>query len=416
VFASIIAIFPNACSADYSQASPVVINSLSGADVDVITIVPYVDDRKDKSIEISGLHETDSYFFNWLIQARKLFWRRKYYVKIANNYGALTSISGDDLETLDAEWVKKLGPANSRWILLNVLEDFVSEKTFGAALAAQCSGYLFDKISGKVVWRHKVVHEFGRGGLVGIITKPKPKYVAASCFVELLEGFPKKDRFTFDVKALLSATTSGDTSAIQRLLSQGVDINAHDNTGKTALHEASEAGNVEIVKFLIKNGADVNAIDNKARTPAELAAKRGHRRLVGLLGGADKKTAVQHVESARVRGSRTLTEPEIKSLFVGKTVSGYNQHKDYAFTRYYDPAGVVTEQGDRGRRRGQWSVGADGQFCEGFGGGETKCRVIVNEDGTYKKYKVNRKGERQLLIIYQTFSAVRLQQQPSVVP
>ena len=48
---------------------------------------------------------------------------------------------------------------------------------------------------------------------------------------------------------------------ICRLLEEGVDINAKDEGGITALMWAICKGNIEIIKMLLKKGADVNAKD-----------------------------------------------------------------------------------------------------------------------------------------------------------
>lgn len=58
----------------------------------------------------------------------------------------------------------------------------------------------------------------------------------------------------------LDAAKRGDTTAIQTLLSLGIDVNLADGHGRTALMYASENGNLETVRFLLEKGADVNAI------------------------------------------------------------------------------------------------------------------------------------------------------------
>ena len=59
----------------------------------------------------------------------------------------------------------------------------------------------------------------------------------------------------------LIAADNGNLNEVQRLVSSGVNVNAKDNDGKTALIEASESGFTIIVKYLIENGANVNEKD-----------------------------------------------------------------------------------------------------------------------------------------------------------
>ena len=52
-----------------------------------------------------------------------------------------------------------------------------------------------------------------------------------------------------------------------------MDVNAKSDEGWTALHEAAFEGRKEIVELLISNGADVNAKGESGRTPLDLATQ-----------------------------------------------------------------------------------------------------------------------------------------------
>jgi ankyrin repeat protein len=72
--------------------------------------------------------------------------------------------------------------------------------------------------------------------------------------------------------------TDGDTiEAIQMLLDKGVDINAQDSRGQTALHGAAFWGKDQVVEFLVKKGAKIELKDKKGFTAIDSAA--------GLAGG-----------------------------------------------------------------------------------------------------------------------------------
>lgn len=62
---------------------------------------------------------------------------------------------------------------------------------------------------------------------------------------------------------------------VQDLISAEADINAADNSGKTALHWAAAVNNVEAVNILLAHGANRDAQDDKDETPLFLAAREG---------------------------------------------------------------------------------------------------------------------------------------------
>ena len=71
---------------------------------------------------------------------------------------------------------------------------------------------------------------------------------------------------------------------VQDMLSRaGVDVQAVDKHGFTALHWASWSGMPEVSKALIHAGIDVNQVDNLDNTPLMLAALRGNKEVIALL-------------------------------------------------------------------------------------------------------------------------------------
>jgi ankyrin repeat protein len=67
------------------------------------------------------------------------------------------------------------------------------------------------------------------------------------------------ERDPFHGERLHFAAQDGDLGQVRRLLSEGLDINAFDDLGKTPLHYAVEKERFEVAQYLIEHGADVNA-------------------------------------------------------------------------------------------------------------------------------------------------------------
>lgn len=81
----------------------------------------------------------------------------------------------------------------------------------------------------------------------------------------------------------------GQTDVICALLAAGANVNARDFEGKTALVNASSIVNAHIMRMLLDGGADVNVQTDNGWTPLMLAAQSGQANTVRLLldAGAD---------------------------------------------------------------------------------------------------------------------------------
>lgn len=83
--------------------------------------------------------------------------------------------------------------------------------------------------------------------------------------------------------ALVNAASRGSDSISRKLLSRGADVNARDSTGSTALMESARNGHKETTKALLENGADVNLTDNNGQSALMRAAAQGHTEIVRML-------------------------------------------------------------------------------------------------------------------------------------
>jgi serpin B len=93
------------------------------------------------------------------------------------------------------------------------------------------------------------------------------------------------------VDHLILAAESGYLQIARAILDKGIDANARDEDGRTALRAAAAEGNLEMSQLLVARGADVNAGRGQSggRTPLHAAAERGHCQVARWLldNGAD---------------------------------------------------------------------------------------------------------------------------------
>jgi ankyrin repeat protein len=82
---------------------------------------------------------------------------------------------------------------------------------------------------------------------------------------------------------LFDAAINGDSSTMQKLLAEGMAVNAKGEDGYTPLMAASSLGREDIVKILLKANADLNAVNNDGLTAMQVAANNKHDAVVKLL-------------------------------------------------------------------------------------------------------------------------------------
>lgn len=118
--------------------------------------------------------------------------------------------------------------------------------------------------------------------------------------------------------SLHAAAARGDVVRIEKLLSEGVLIDARDHTGATALLVATHGNQIAAAKALVDAGADVNAKDNINDSAYLYAGARGHLEILKmtLSHGADLRSTNRYggtalipaAERGHVETVRTLIE------------------------------------------------------------------------------------------------------------
>jgi len=96
--------------------------------------------------------------------------------------------------------------------------------------------------------------------------------------------------FTLELR-FLDAARRGDRATLERALERGVDLEAKDDLGRTALLLAArDAGSLELVRFLREKGAAVDVPDVEGRAALSHAAESGRLDVVRELAAHGAET------------------------------------------------------------------------------------------------------------------------------
>lgn len=100
----------------------------------------------------------------------------------------------------------------------------------------------------------------------------------------------------------------------------------------------------------------------------------------------------------------TLDRKQLKKLFSDRTVESVTATKGRVSRTYYAPDGSVEQLQSGKRRYGKWRVSKNARICLQMDERQEKCRIIVQEDGEFKKYIVKKNGRHQHSISYRKFT------------
>jgi hypothetical protein len=105
--------------------------------------------------------------------------------------------------------------------------------------------------------------------------------VIFSCIV--VQGAFAAGSQTTPANQLHQAVIAGDTSKIEQLLSDGVDVDSRNGLSWTALHTAIRNNQKAVIELLLSNNADVNAKDRNGQTPLHFAVESGQKDVIASL-------------------------------------------------------------------------------------------------------------------------------------
>ena len=127
---------------------------------------------------------------------------------------------------------------------------------------------------------------------------------------------------------LVEAVKSRDTDAVRTLLAEGVDVNAPQSDGATALHWAAYRDDVDTAALLIEAGANVNTANELGATPLWLAADNGSPTMIERLldAGANPNVALPEGETPVMTASRTGNADAVRLLLAHGAAINVSEH------------------------------------------------------------------------------------------
>lgn len=75
------------------------------------------------------------------------------------------------------------------------------------------------------------------------------------------------DELDFE-RGIWYAAQCGDVKKVEKLLSQGTNVDQRDSAGYTALHYAARNGHLDVCKVLLRNDADINSTTKSGHATA----------------------------------------------------------------------------------------------------------------------------------------------------
>ncbi len=98
-----------------------------------------------------------------------------------------------------------------------------------------------------------------------------------------------------------------------------------------------------------------------------------------------------------------LSSEELTELFSDKTYVAVIPSRNLKMTVYADPDGSMRGMQNGHKFTSKWAVSDKGEICVSYKD-KMSCRVVMEQEGVYKKFKVNENGEKVILVIYQSFA------------
>lgn len=104
-----------------------------------------------------------------------------------------------------------------------------------------------------------------------------------------------------------------------------------------------------------------------------------------------------------IAAEQILDAEAVTQLFSGNTYEANLPGRGLTMTVYADPDGTMKGMQNGKKFITHWKVNEQGEICVSYRD-KTNCRPIVEENGLYKKYKLDEYGNKTILVVYEKFT------------
>ncbi len=131
-----------------------------------------------------------------------------------------------------------------------------------------------------------------------------------------------------------------------------------------------------------------------------LKQDNSHKTYSNACGACADSKVISHVPQACPQ--KVLSADEVLKLFSGNTYVAVIPSRKLEMTVYVDPDGTMRGMQSGHKFTSKWAIGDKGEICVSYRD-KMSCRAVIEQDGEYKKVKVNDKGEKVILVVYKSF-------------
>lgn len=107
---------------------------------------------------------------------------------------------------------------------------------------------------------------------------------------------------------LVARKSNAPTEIIKKLIDAGVDLDAQNNCGETALMRAASNGTAQVVKLLLKAGSNVFLLDRSGKNALYWASSMNRDFIVQILAQAASSKIAQEWQDGAVETSNLIVD------------------------------------------------------------------------------------------------------------